>query len=263
MVTWGFSVYLWFLWLPGVSTGEDGSGAQQFFIQISAWHRERRVLGQQHASYGQQSLKSTEITSVRSLKKNKNWLKGWKLPETFIESDQHPWIKLWFQKTRQVVIAHFRITLTESECFDNRQKKKTITIVSFGGFTSFFIAHLTSNVVFENDDICIRRCVFNHTDFYKEDIWTHEREKHGKMETTVEILWFSWRCLCGPAAKQRSAPVREDFHFSSPSSAYCLSWHFICQIITLLLSFTQQQSDLSDGRSPEWEYYSDHFKRAG
>lgn len=36
MLTLAFSVYLRFLWLPGVSTGEDGGGAQQFFIQISA-----------------------------------------------------------------------------------------------------------------------------------------------------------------------------------------------------------------------------------
>lgn len=46
------------------------------------------------------------------------------------------------------------------------------------------------------------------------------------METLVEILWFSWHYISGPAAKQRSPPGWEDFHFTFPSCAYCLSLTF-------------------------------------
>lgn len=82
-------------------------------------------------------------------------------------------------------------------------------------------------------------------DSYKQEIWTYKKRKQGKMETLMEILWFPWHCSSGPAAKQRSPPVREDFHFTSPSCVYCLSWHFICQIITLLLFFVSWWNEAS------------------
>lgn len=99
------------------------------------------MLGQQHAAYGLQSLESTEISSVRSLKAGNiigNICCG--------------------SRKQQVVIAHFRITLTQSE---PRKKENDHDPLS-GRFTAFFTAsRLTSNV-FEKEDIYIRRCVFNH-----------------------------------------------------------------------------------------------------
>lgn len=44
--------------VPGVSGGDDGSGAQQFIVQIGARHREGGVLGQQHPADGVQSLET-------------------------------------------------------------------------------------------------------------------------------------------------------------------------------------------------------------
>lgn len=103
MVTLVLSVDPRFLWLPGVSTGEDGGGAQQLFVQVGGRHREGRVLGQQHTADGQQSLKSREITSAWSLKTQKGW-------EMMRNSLTRPSV---------VVTAHFRRTQTESGWFNN------------------------------------------------------------------------------------------------------------------------------------------------
>lgn len=59
--------------LPGVSCGEDRRGAQQFFIQVSTGHRERRMLSKQHSPDGEQSLKYimmqhvTQIGNIRRI----------------------------------------------------------------------------------------------------------------------------------------------------------------------------------------------------
>lgn len=42
--------------VPGVSSGENGCAAQEFFIQISTRHREGCVLSHEHSADGEQSL---------------------------------------------------------------------------------------------------------------------------------------------------------------------------------------------------------------
>lgn len=154
-------------------------------------------------------MKLDSFGSVWFLKK-KNWLQDWRLQiiknihivcRTSMDKVEVTVNTLW-----HLLMLHSKITLFVSGCFG---------ITCDGGF---FTSVST-------------------LDSYKEEIWTYKKGKQGKMETLEEILWFSWHCGSGPAAKQRSPPVREDFHFTSPSCVYCLSWHFICQIITLLLSF--------------------------
>lgn len=108
-VTLGCYGYPGFLWLPGVSRGEDGGGAQQFFIQISARHREGRVLGQQHAAYGQQSLESTNNLSGRFKVSRNTEAVG---PQTPTDDA-------------------FRITSTQSKCSDKHQESDHNRFVRF------------------------------------------------------------------------------------------------------------------------------------
>lgn len=153
-------------------------------------------------------MKLDSFISVRFLK---NWLQGWRHE---IIKNIHIVCRTSMDKVEVTVnmlwhlwMLHFKITLFVSGSFE-------ITCDGVVFFTSV-----------------------STLDSYKEEIWTYQEGKQGKMETLVEILWFSWHCGSGPAAKQRSPSVQADFHFTSPSCVYCLSWHFICQIITLLLSF--------------------------
>lgn len=83
---------LCFKWLPGVSAGQNGSGAQQFFIEISARHRERRVLGQQHAPYGQQGLQQQEVNEVvlAYISVVLKRLRASEYQKTFLLSAEHP-----------------------------------------------------------------------------------------------------------------------------------------------------------------------------